>query len=116
MRPRLIIFLDPGIQIGLQLVDRTVHLFAKRDTTEFIEHGLVGAFTDVVGLRALGFGPRVINILDRDVEFVSCRSGLPQNSLPRIGQYAQQFDVVALKQWQNTVVEQIRRRDRCLAI
>jgi len=41
---------------------------------------------------------------------------LPQNSLPRIGQYAQQFDVVALKQWQNTVVEQIRRGDRCLAI
>jgi hypothetical protein len=70
MWPRLIVFLDPGIQIGLQLVDRTVHLFAERDTIEFIEHGLVEAFTDAIGLRALGFGPRVIDVLDREVEFV----------------------------------------------
>jgi hypothetical protein len=32
MRPRLIVFVDPHVQVGLQLVDRTVHLFAERDT------------------------------------------------------------------------------------
>jgi hypothetical protein len=52
MWPRLIVFLDPGIQIGLQLVDRTIHLPAERDTVEFVEHGLVEALTDAVGLRA----------------------------------------------------------------
>ena len=61
---------DPQIEIGLQLVDRTIHLLAEGDTVELVEHGLVEAFTDAVGLRALGFGPRVINILDREVEFV----------------------------------------------
>jgi hypothetical protein len=32
MWPRLSVFRDPCIQVGLQLVDRTVHLFAERDT------------------------------------------------------------------------------------
>jgi hypothetical protein len=47
---------DPQIEIGLQLVDRTIHLFAERDTVELVEHGLVEALTDAVGLRALGLG------------------------------------------------------------
>ena len=29
VRPRLIVFRDPAIQIGLQLVDRTIHLLAE---------------------------------------------------------------------------------------
>ena len=45
---------DPQIEIGLQLVDRTIHLFAERDTIELVERGLVEAFTDAVRLRALG--------------------------------------------------------------
>ena len=40
MWPRLVIFLDPRIQIGLEFVDRTIHLFSKRDTVELIQHGL----------------------------------------------------------------------------
>ena len=65
MWPLLIVLADPQIQIGLQLVDRTIHLFAERDTVEFIEHGLVEPLTDAVGLRALGLGARVIDVLDR---------------------------------------------------
>src|SRR4029077_3697910 len=37
----------------------------ERDTVELVEHGLVEAFTDAVGLRALGLGARVIDVLDR---------------------------------------------------
>ena len=54
MWPLLIEVADPQIEIGLQLVERTIHLFAERDTIELIEHGLVEALTDAVGLRALG--------------------------------------------------------------
>jgi hypothetical protein len=43
----------------------------------------VEAFADAVDLRALGLGPRVIDVLDRKVKLVSYRSGLPQYLLPR---------------------------------
>ena len=42
-----------GFKIGLQLVNRTIHLLAERDTIEHIEHGFVEALADTVGL----FGP-----------------------------------------------------------
>jgi hypothetical protein len=53
MWPRLIIFPDPGIQIGLQLADRTIHLIAEGDTVELVEHSLVEAFANSIGLRLL---------------------------------------------------------------
>ena len=75
MWPLLIVLVDPQIEIGLQLVDRTIHFFAERDTIEFVEHGFVEALADAVGLRALGLGARVIDVLDRKVKliFVSLR-------------------------------------------
>jgi hypothetical protein len=76
MWPRLIVFLDPGIQIGLQLVNRTIHLLAERDTVEFVEHGLVKALADAVGLRALGLGARVIDVLNREIELVLVPFGI----------------------------------------
>jgi hypothetical protein len=45
----------------------------------------------------------------------SCRSGLPQSSLPRC-QHAQELDIMLLEERQHTVVEQIGGRDRRLAI
>ena len=41
MWPLLIVLVDPQVKIGLQLVDRTIHLFAEGDTVELVEHGLV---------------------------------------------------------------------------
>ena len=55
MWPLLIVVVDPQIKIGLQLVDRTIHLFTEGDTVELVKHGLVKALTDAVRLRALGF-------------------------------------------------------------
>jgi hypothetical protein len=53
MWPRLIVFLDAAIQISLPFVDRTIHLLAESDTVEIVEHGLMEALADSVGLRAL---------------------------------------------------------------
>ena len=78
MGPRLIAFRDPRIQISLQPVDRTIHLPAEGDTVELVKHGFMASFADPIGLRDLGFGARMINVLDREVEL-----RLPQNSLPR---------------------------------
>ena len=59
MWPLLIVLADPQIEISLQFVDRTIHLFPERDTVELVEHRSVEAFADAVGLRALGLGARV---------------------------------------------------------
>ena len=71
MWPRLIVVANPCIEIDLQFIDRTIHLLAEGNTVELVEHGLVEALADSVGLRALGLGARVIDVLDRKVEFSS---------------------------------------------
>ena len=70
MWPRLVVFADPHIKIGLQLVNGTVHLFAEGDAVKLIEHGLMEALADTVGLRALRLGARVIDVLDREIELI----------------------------------------------
>jgi hypothetical protein len=70
MGPRLVVFVDPYIKIGLQLVNGTVHLFAERDAIKLIEHGLVEALADTVGPRALRLGARGIDVLDREIELI----------------------------------------------
>jgi len=59
----------PRVQIGLQLMDRTIYLFGTR-AIESVEDGLMKALTDAAGLRALGLGAGVIEVLDRQVEFI----------------------------------------------
>src|SRR5690242_11144484 len=116
MWPLLIVLMDPQIEIGLQLVDRTIHLFAERDTVELVEHRFVEALADAVGLRALGLGPRVIEVLDRKVKLVFVSLRVATILAAAVGQYAQKLDVVLLEQRQHPIIEQICRRDRCLAI
>ena len=82
MWPSLIIIDEPSIEVGLQLLNGPVDLFAERDAVELVEQGAMEAFADSVGLRALGLGTGVVDVLDRQVElvFVAFR---PQNSVPR---------------------------------
>jgi len=52
--PLLIVLVDPQIEIGLQLVDRTIDLLAERDTVELIERGFVEALADAASPRDRG--------------------------------------------------------------
>src|SRR6202048_2670505 len=88
MGPRLIVLVNPDIEIGLQFVDETIHLFAERDTVKLIEHGLVEALADTVGLRALGLSARVIDVLDREVEFVLVPLWIAAVLATAVGQHA----------------------------
>ena len=47
-----------------------VDLFAERDPIELIQDGAMEALADTIGLRALGLGAAVIDVLDREVELV----------------------------------------------
>src|SRR5262249_22766491 len=100
MWPLLIEVADPQTEVGLQLVERAIPLFAERDTIEFIEHGLVEALTDAVGLRALGLSARVIDVLDRKVEFVFVSFGVAAILAAAVGQHAQQLHIVLLEERQ----------------
>ena len=55
----LVVFGDPSIQVGLQLVDGAIDLLAERHPVELVEHGAMEALADAVGLRALGLGAAV---------------------------------------------------------
>ena len=70
VRPFLVVILDPIIEIALQLADRAVDFLAEGDAVELVERGLVEALTNSMRLRALGFGARVIDILDCEVELI----------------------------------------------
>ena len=54
MGPDLVELAHPEIEVGLQVVDSGVDLLAEGDAVELVEHGLVEALDDAVGLRALG--------------------------------------------------------------
>ena len=67
----LVVFGDPSIKVGLQLVDRAVDLFTERHPVEFIQDGTMEALTNSIRLRALGLGTAVINVLDGEIELIS---------------------------------------------
>ena len=48
MGPRLIVSVDPGIEVGLQLGERPVDLLAERYAIELVERGFVEALADAV--------------------------------------------------------------------
>ena len=54
----------------MQFVDRTIHLLAERDTIKLVKHRFMEAFAHPVCVWASGLGARVIDVLDRQVEFV----------------------------------------------
>src|SRR5262245_35168031 len=70
MGSRLIVFDHPCVEVALQLADCLVKLLAEGDAIELVEHGLVEALANSIGLRALGLGSGVIDILYGEIEFI----------------------------------------------
>jgi hypothetical protein len=50
--PGLLELAHSEVEVGLQVDDRLVELLAEGDAIELVEHGLVEALDDAVGLRA----------------------------------------------------------------
>src|SRR5215469_10087090 len=115
MRPLIVVFGDPRIKIGLQLVDRAIDLFAKRHPIEFVEHSAMEALADAIGLRALGLGAAVIDVLNGKVELVFVALGAAKFGAA-IGQHPRQPDAVLVVEWHHPVVEDLGGGDRRLAI
>jgi hypothetical protein len=47
----LVVVLEPGVQVDLQLLQRPIDLLPKRYTIELVQHRLMKPFTDPVRLR-----------------------------------------------------------------
>ena len=116
MRARLVVLGDPGIKVGLELVDVAVELLAEDDAVELVEQSLVETLNDPIRLRAIGLGPAVIDVLDGEIEFVLVAVVGAAIFCAAIGQHALQGDVVLVVEWDDPVVEQVGGGQRGLAI
>src|SRR5436305_11918914 len=70
VRPLLVVVDEPGIEIGLQFLDRAIDLFTERHPIELVEQRAMKALADSVGLWALGLGAAVTDVFARQVELV----------------------------------------------
>ena len=54
----IVVFGDPGVEIGLQLVNRVIDLLAERDPVKLVQHGAMEALADSI-IRHDEFGAQV---------------------------------------------------------
>src|SRR5262245_23206887 len=116
MGSRLIVFDHPCVEVALQLADCLVKLLAEGDAIELVEHGLVEALANSIGLRALGLGSGVIDILYGEIEFIFMAimgaaifgAAICQNALER--------HALVLVERNDAVIKQIGGGDRRLAV
>src|SRR5690606_34556107 len=98
MWPRLVVFDEPGIEIGLQLGDGAIEPLAERHTIELIEQRLVEALANSVRLRAPRFGAGVIDVLDGEIKLILVALGPAAILGAAIGQHAADHDLVLVKE------------------
>src|SRR5207237_10802204 len=83
----IIVFDQPGVEVGLQLVNGVIDLLAERDPVELVQDSAMEALADSVRLWALGLGAAVIEVLDREIELVIVALGAAKLGAA-IGQHA----------------------------
>ena len=111
----MVVFDQPGVEIGLQLVDRVIDLFAERDPVKLIQDGAMEALADAIGLRALSLCAAVIDVLNGEIELVFMALGAAKFSAA-IGQHSRQADGVLVIKRHHPVIEDLGRDDRGLAV
>jgi hypothetical protein len=116
MGPCLIVFLHPLIEVGLQLFDAPVDLLAEGDAVELVEQRLVEALTDPVILRAACLGAGVVDVFDRQLEFVLVPIMGAAEFCAAIGEHAIDAQPMLVKERDHPVVQQVGRGQRGLAI
>src|SRR4029077_18189524 len=111
----LVVVDEPDVEVGLQLLNRLVDLLAEGDPVELVEDGAMEALANTIGLRALGLGAAVVDVLDGQIELVLVALGAAKLG-PAIGQHARQRDAVLVVKRHHPVIEDLGRGDRGLAI
>jgi hypothetical protein len=74
------------------------------------------ALKDAIGRWLLGFGPRAIHVLDRQVELLLVPLGTATELPATIGRDPQERDAILLEEGQHAAVQQVGRRDQGFAV
>ena len=110
-----VVFDGPSIEVDLQFVDSPIDLLAKGHPVELVEHGAMKALADAIGLRALGLGAAVVDVLDCEIELIFVAFAAAKLGAP-IGQHARQPDAVLVVERYHPVIEDLGGGDRGFAI
>lgn len=97
MRSLLIIKLQPLIDVFLKFLDAVIDLFAERDLVELFKDRAVESLTNTIGLRRLGLGTAVVNILNRQIQLVFVVGHVATVFSPPVGEDAQEAHVMGFK-------------------
>ena len=108
----LVVFREPGIEIGLQLLERPIDLLPECHAIELIQQGLVEAFTAPAGLGRRGLRPSVIKALHGQIQLIGMALGGPAVLRPPVGQHPGERNRMGLEKRQHAIVQQMGRRDR----
>lgn len=116
MRTFLVVVSHPLIDILLQLFDRFVELRTESDLIKLLQHGLMEALTDTIGLWASGFGPGVIDSFKSQVQFIFVMLWRSAVLGTAIGEHTQHGHALLFEEWQDLVIECIGSHERILAV
>jgi hypothetical protein len=111
-----LILSQPPLQICLEFFSTSIELLAEHKAIELSQEGLVEAFADAIGLRALPLGAGMVDMLDRQIQLVLLGVQAPTVLGPSIGYHAAQGSLLGLKEGHDLVVEQVSCRPGGLAI
>ena len=89
MWPLLVVFCPPQVQISLQCLQRTVELLTESDVVEFIFDCAVEALADAICLRTVRLGPRMVQILNSQIELIGMVLDLAALFCTSVGQDTQ---------------------------
>ena len=116
MGPLLVVTFKTLIEICLEMFERFIDTFAERHAIDFVLHGRVESFADAVGLGVAHLRPRMLDLIELQIELVRMHIFSTAKFGAAVSQHAQDIDVVLLKEGQDAIVETVGSRNRRLLI
>src|SRR5208282_4466209 len=98
------------------LLQGGIELLAKRGGVKLFLDGAMEAFADTVGLWMPSLGAAVVDVLNRQVQFVLVVFTLAAVFRAAIGEHAQQRNLVLFEERQHAIIEQVGRHQSGLAV
>ena len=101
---------------ALQFLQPPVDFLAERHAVEHVEQRLAEPFANPIGLWAPHFRLGVVNVFHRQAQLILVAVWRPTVLSPPISQHPTEWNAVLLEEGHHPSIEQIRRRQRRLAI
>lgn len=110
----MVVAIDPVVQVFLQFCDAAVDLLTEVHLVKLVQHRLVEALTDAIGLRVAHLGLGVFDLVQGQVQLVVMVLRLATVFGAPVSQDSDDAHSVFFHEWKDTVVEQVCSGDRRL--